>query len=670
MKRSFLSVLLSLVLVLSLCTPAAFSDDTPAEDPGSSAESTIENAILYQFNAEDKLEYNVVYSGAQAETVTVTDNSGNGIDSIDKLKEVMGVADAPAAVLGTDVGERTLGKAVRANLTLNDNGEIAGIEIVSVTNRPTVGISWKRDSIGNDYKGFAEAYERNGAYAVFLPQLTTVEEAQAALNAVNGIFVTGGEDWNPKLYNQTQSPHGSSGYNDARDTSDILLMQQAMALDVPMLAVCRGEQGFNVAMGGALVQDIPYYLGQKVISGEIAANRVTGIVSGKIPETVAGYADLPDELKVEVKDTGYTYYDEDGNRIGSTYDRQTGEYAEYDTGCEEGHLRVQIDGLIHSGGTGYHTLAGGLGNDSIAIDPNSKWLYDIFGTDTLEFVATAHHQSADPENIGNGLTVVARSSDGIVEALEYQSATFALALQWHPERDALRDTRPTDVDQDLSNAPLAALVKYAGVKAATPVTPSEPVVDPVTPAPEKKGFTDVKAGDWFYDDVQFVAEKGLMNGTSETTFSPLAPISRGMVVTTLYRLEGEPAVTAACPFGDVAAGKYYEKAVIWAAENKIVNGYSNGNFGPEDSITREQLAAIFYRYAQFKGYDVSVGENTNILSYNDAFSISKYAVPAIQWACGAGLMQGDGFGNLMPAKDAVRAEAAAFLHRLCEKTAK
>jgi|GEM_PF-5216841 len=424
--------------------------------------NVVEDAILYQINADNKLEYNVVYSGELTEDVAITDWSGNDIDSLAALQAVMGTADAPAAVHGTEVGERTLGKAVRATLTKGPNGEILGIDVLSVTERPTIGISWKSNSIGSDYKGFAEAYERNGAYAVYLPQVSSDEEAQAVLGEVNGIFMTGGSDWNPNLYDQIQSPHGSSGYNDPRDLSDLKLMQQAIVLDIPMLAVCRGEQGFNVAMGGALVQDIPYYLGQKVISGEIDASRVTGILSGKIPETVAGYEDLPEALKVEKKDTGYTKYDEQGNRLGSTYDSRTGEYAEYDDGCEEGHLRVQIDGLIHSGGTAYHTLAGGVGNEGIAIDQNSKWLYDILGTDSLDLVATAHHQAVDPDLLGEGVTVVARSSDGIVEAIEYQDATFALAVQWHPERDALRDSRNgIDVDQDQCNALLGALVHYA-----------------------------------------------------------------------------------------------------------------------------------------------------------------------------------------------------------------
>lgn len=104
--------------------------------------------------------------------------------------------------------------------------------------------------------------------------------------------------------------------------------------------------------------------------------------------------------------------------------------------------------------------------DSIGIDKNSKWLYDIFGAESIELIATAHHQALDPERLGEGLTVVAKSSDGIIEAVEYQDNLFVLGLQWHPERDALSDTRFTDVSQDLSNLPLRTLVKYAIIYAA------------------------------------------------------------------------------------------------------------------------------------------------------------------------------------------------------------
>ena len=156
----------------------------------------------------------------------------------------------------------------------------------------------------------------------------------------------------------------------------------------------------------------------------------------------------------------------------------------------------------------------------------------------------------------------------------------------------------------------------------------------------------------------------MMNGTSKTTFGPNDSTTRGMIVTVLYRLENEPSAAAAS-FTDVVSGQYYTDAVAWANANGIVTGYGNGKFGPNDVVTREQLAAILYRYAQCKKYDVSVGEDTNILSYADAQSVSAYAIPAMQWACGAGIVNGAN-GKLNPQNNATRAEVAAILMRFCE----
>lgn len=186
-----------------------------------------------------------------------------------------------------------------------------------------------------------------------------------------------------------------------------------------------------------------------------------------------------------------------------------------------------------------------------------------------------------------------------------------------------------------------------------------------TETPSKTKFSDVSANDWFASAVDYVTGKGMMNGTADNTFSPKANTTRGMVVTVLYRLENQPS-TSAASFTDVASGAYYANAVAWANANGIVSGYGSGKFGPNDKVTREQLAAILYRYAQYKKYDVSVGEDTNILSYNDAQSISSYAIPAIQWACGAGVVTGKSGSKLDPKGNATRAEVAAMLMRFCE----
>ena len=185
-------------------------------------------------------------------------------------------------------------------------------------------------------------------------------------------------------------------------------------------------------------------------------------------------------------------------------------------------------------------------------------------------------------------------------------------------------------------------------------------------APEPLPFGDVDDGDWFADAVRFVYENGMMNGVSETSFAPHAATSRSMIVTILYRLEGEPVVDYAMDFTDVAGDAYYAEAVRWAASEGIVGGYGGGLFGSEDAVTREQLAAILYRYAAYKGYDVSIGEDTNILSYDDFADLSEYAIPAMQWACGAGIVNGTSESTLTPQGEATRAQVAAMLMRFCE----
>lgn len=217
-------------------------------------------------------------------------------------------------------------------------------------------------------------------------------------------------------------------------------------------------------------------------------------------------------------------------------------------------------------------------------------------------------------------------------------------------------TKKSDTSYTFTMPASAVTVKVAYVK------DDAAVVEPTT------GFNDVADKDWFADAVKYVTDKGMMNGTSKTTFGPNDSTTRGMIVTVLYRLENEPSAAAAS-FTDVVSGQYYTDAVAWANANGIVTGYGNGKFGPNDVVTREQLAAILYRYAQYKKYDVSVGEDTNILSYADAQSVSAYAIPAMQWAGGAGIVNGSN-GKLNPQNNATRAEVATMLMRYCEKVAK
>ena len=178
-------------------------------------------------------------------------------------------------------------------------------------------------------------------------------------------------------------------------------------------------------------------------------------------------------------------------------------------------------------------------------------------------------------------------------------------------------------------------------------------------------FTDVSEKDWFYGDVMFVYENGLMLGTSKTLFSPHGTATRGMMATILWRMEGSPAPKGKNSFTDVEAGKWYADAITWTAENGIFAGYGKDKFGPDDPITREQLAAIFYRYADYKGYDLTVKGNLD--KFKDADKITDYAKTAMQWAVGSGLVKGKSGNLLDPQGTATRAEIAAMLHRFIEK---
>ena len=171
-------------------------------------------------------------------------------------------------------------------------------------------------------------------------------------------------------------------------------------------------------------------------------------------------------------------------------------------------------------------------------------------------------------------------------------------------------------------------------------------------------FSDVSRGQWFYDYVAWAYNTGLMEGVSAGRFAPNSTTTRAMVVTIIYRLAGSPGVSGTSDFTDVPAGAWYSDAVTWAAKRGIVEGMTATTFDPNDAVTREELAAMLYRYAKHKGYDTSAAENTNILSYNDALSISEYAFEALQWACGEGIINGTGAGSLEPGGSATRAQLA------------
>ncbi len=190
-----------------------------------------------------------------------------------------------------------------------------------------------------------------------------------------------------------------------------------------------------------------------------------------------------------------------------------------------------------------------------------------------------------------------------------------------------------------------------------------------TPTPEPEGlpFTDVAEEQWFYDAVEYVYENGLMNGVTETTFEPDSTTTRGMIVTVLYRMAGSPAVTGENAFTDVEAGSWYEDAIIWAAANGIVEGYGDGTFFPDADVTREQMAAILYRYAEYAGLDVT--GRGDLTAFPDGETVSAWAEENVAWAVAEGLLTGRDDQTLDPAGTATRAEIATILMRYCETVA-
>ncbi len=290
-----------------------------------------------------------------------------------------------------------------------------------------------------------------------------------------------------------------------------------------------------------------------------------------------------------------------------------------------------------------------INNESKSISTSTDMFYTVLNKDS------SGDQTITITNTGSGILAVTKlkvcddpnAALGTLTEEDLTDALVNLGLQ-----DPVEDNGSSGTD-----TPTTPPTTDPGT--GTPTTPA----DPATGLP----FTDVGPGDWFLENVRYVYEKGLMNGTGDTTFSPKKTTNRAMIVTILHRLEGTPAPDAQAPFTDVPAGQYYAEAVAWAAANSIVNGTGENTYAPLNNITREQMAAILYRYAQYKNYDVS--GSADLSAFADAASISDYAVSALQWAVDAGLINGKGNGILDPKGSATRAEVSAILSRFCENIA-
>lgn len=320
---------------------------------------------------------------------------------------------------------------------------------------------------------------------------------------------------------------------------------------------------------------------------------------------------------------------------------------------------VTINGQEFTSGSGSLSVPIGAGETVITVS---------IGSTPYTLHITSTHTSGGGSSGGYRVTVEPRENGTVKSSHNTAGAGTTVTLTAAPQ-DGYRLTALTVTDW----AGKTVTLSNQGDGKYTFVMPYGAVTVKATFAPITAGdlpFIDVPAGAWYEEGVRYVYQNGLMAGTSATTFSPDVSTTRGMIATILWRLEGSPVVDFAMDFDDVAGHSWYAEAVRWAASEGIVSGYGNGKFGPDDVITREQMAAMLYRYAQIKGCDVSAGENVNILSYTDFQELSEYAIPAMQWAVGAGLISGTSESTLGPQGSASRAQAAVILTRYCQNVAK
>jgi len=338
---------------------------------------------------------------------------------------------------------------------------------------------------------------------------------------------------------------------------------------------------------------------------------------------------------------------------------------------------------------GYEVEFARLNGQPIIFNDNTITLAyeDIENHNTLEvgFVATsveATEEDAGVENVppSSACTVTFESNGGSAVTAAHVKSWATVGKPTNPTKSGYffdgwyTDQALTSV-YDFSTPVAASMTLYAKWTKASgsgstdmppvapnypPMVPSDPPVVPSDPPVWENPFADVAENDWYYGSVQFATENGLFRGTSDTTFDPNGDMTRGMLATVLYRLAKEPEVATDQSFSDVASGQYYTEAVAWAAERGVVGGYGNGNFGPGDFITREQLAVMLWRYA---GSPAGTG---TLDTFSDRSEISTWAVDALQWAVGQKLVNGKGNGILDPGGMATRAEVAAILMRYCE----
>lgn len=328
------------------------------------------------------------------------------------------------------------------------------------------------------------------------------------------------------------------------------------------------------------------------------------------------------------------------------YDRILALQSEYPEGrrwtnADGYNFSVLIDGVRWKGygcaGFAFICSDAGFGNGNLAARKNNNPTYDDIRVGDILRV-----------NYGNHSVVCLEKYDDYVVVTE---GNYNSSIHWFRKITKAELSKNGYLTYITTRWPEG----YDPDKEQKPDPKPDPQPNP-DPKPDDKKFDDVPADKWYAEAVNYVVSKGVMNGVADNLFAPLNTTKREMMVRIIYNMAGQPAVNGTNRFADVKSGAWYEKAVIWAADNNITSGKGNGSFGVGDDVTRQDVAALLYRYASNKGYDVSA--TGDLSKFNDTSAVSGYAVTAMQWAVGKGIISGTAQGNLNPKGNATRAEIA------------